>query len=66
MKSVVDILDLSVEEIDGLLDTALDIIDDPAKYAEACRGKKLATLFLSPQPVPAFPLRRQCTSLAAT
>ncbi len=48
MKSVVDILDLSVEEIDGLLTTALDIIDDPAKYAESCRGKKLATLFFEP------------------
>ena len=48
MKSVVDILDLSVKEIDGLLDTALDIIDNPAKYAEACRGKKLATLFFEP------------------
>ena len=48
MKSVVDILDLSVEEIDGLLDTALDIIANPTKYAEACRGKKLATLFFEP------------------
>ncbi len=48
MKSVVDILDLSVGEIDGLLDTALDIIDNPAKYAEVCRGKKLATLFFEP------------------
>ena len=48
MKSVVDILDLSVEEIDGLLETALDIIENPTKYAEACRGKKLATLFFEP------------------
>ncbi|MBR7112506.1 MAG: aspartate carbamoyltransferase [Clostridia bacterium] len=48
MKSVVDILDLSVEEIDGLLNTALDIIANPTKYAEACRGKKLATLFFEP------------------
>lgn len=48
MKSVVDILDLSLEEIDDLLKVALDIIDDPAKYAESCRGKKLATLFFEP------------------
>ena len=48
MKSVVDILDLSVSEVDELLATAEDIIENPAKYAEACRGKKLATLFFEP------------------
>ena len=48
MKSVVDILDLSVKEVDELLDTAADIIENPAKYADACRGKKLATLFFEP------------------
>ena len=48
MRSVIDIMDLSVEEIDGLLDRAEDIIANPAKYAEACRGKKLATLFFEP------------------
>lgn len=48
MKSVVDILDLSVSEVDELLDTAMDIIENPAKYAEVCRGKKLATLFFEP------------------
>ncbi len=48
MKSLIDILDLSTEEIDSLVDTALDIIDNPAKYAEKCRGKKLATLFFEP------------------
>ena len=36
------------EEIDGLLRTALDIIDRPAAYADVCRGKKLATLFFEP------------------
>ena len=48
MRSVIDIMDLSVEEIDGLLNTAEDIIENPNKYAEACRGKKLATLFFEP------------------
>ncbi len=48
MKSLIDILDLSTEEIDSLVDTALDIIENPAKYSEKCRGKKLATLFFEP------------------
>ncbi len=48
MRSVIDIMDLSVEEIDGLLNTAEDIIADPKKYADACHGKKLATLFFEP------------------
>ena len=48
MKSLIDILDLTVEEIDSLIDTALDIIENPAKYADKCRGKKLATLFFEP------------------
>ena len=48
MKSVVDILDLSVAEVDELLNTAADIIENPAKYAKVCRGKKLATLFFEP------------------
>ena len=48
MRSVIDIVDLSVEEIDGLLKTACDINENPAKYADACRGKKLATLFFEP------------------
>lgn len=48
MKSLIDILDLSAEEIDDLIQTALDIIDQPAKYRDACRGKKLATLFFEP------------------
>ena len=47
-RSLLAIEDLSVEEIDGLLHTALDIIDRPAAYADVCRGKKLATLFFEP------------------
>lgn len=48
MRSLIDILDLSTEEIDSLIDTALDIIDNPAKYVHKCEGKKLATLFFEP------------------
>ena len=48
MKHLIDILDLTVEEIDELVATAEDIIDKPEKYAEACHGKKLATLFFEP------------------
>ena len=48
MRSLIDIMDLSVEEIEGLLEKANDIIDNPAKYAEKCHGKKLATLFFEP------------------
>ena len=48
MRSVISISDLTVEEIYGLIDTANDIIANPAKYAEVCRGKKLASLFFEP------------------
>ena len=48
MRSLIDILDLTVEEIDALLATAEDIIENPEKYAHKCDGKKLATLFYEP------------------
>mgnify|MGYP000297738677 CR=1 FL=1 len=48
MKSLIDILELSAPEIAELIATAEDIIQNPAKYAEACHGKKLATLFFEP------------------
>lgn len=48
MRSLISILDLSEKEIDKLLDVADDIILNPARYSEACRGKKLATLFFEP------------------
>ena len=48
MRSLIDIAELSLEEIDSLLNTANDIIDNPQKYAEKCKGKKLATLFFEP------------------
>ncbi len=48
MRSVIDIKELSVEEIDELVAVAKDIIENPAKYAHKCEGKKLATLFFEP------------------
>ena len=48
MRSLINILELSAEEIAGLIATAEDIIANPQKYAEACHGKKLATLFFEP------------------
>ena len=48
MRHLMSPLDLSVEELDKLLDIAQDIEANPAKYAHACEGKKLATLFYEP------------------
>ena len=48
MRSLIDILDLSVEELDELIATACDIIENPDKYTSICKGKKLATLFFEP------------------
>ena len=48
MRSLIDIKELTVEEIEALLDRADDIIANPKKYSEVCRGKKLATLFFEP------------------
>ena len=48
MRSINNILELSVDEIDSLIRTAMDIINNPADYSEICRGKKLATLFFEP------------------
>lgn len=47
-RSVIDIPDLSIEELDRLMDTAEDIMAHPDRYSERCRGKKLATLFFEP------------------
>ena len=52
MRSLINILDLSVEEIDALIAKANDIIANPENYREACRYKKLATLFLNPPRAP--------------
>lgn len=48
MRSITSILDLSVEELDKLIATAKDIINHPEKFRDACRYKKLATLFFEP------------------
>lgn len=48
MRSLIDILDFSVADIQNLINTALDIIENPKKYSEVCKGKKLATLFFEP------------------
>jgi aspartate carbamoyltransferase catalytic subunit len=47
-RSVIDVLDLSVEELDQLVATANDIIAHPDDYAHVCDRKKLATLFYEP------------------
>lgn len=48
MRSLIDILELSTEEINELISIAVDIIDNQGAYSEKCRGKKLATLFFEP------------------
>ena len=48
MRSLIDIDNFSVEEIDSLISVAKDIMANPDKYADACKRKKLATLFFEP------------------
>ena len=48
IRHLIDISDLTTEEIDGILAVAEDIMRDRAKYAHACEGKKIATLFFEP------------------
>ncbi len=48
MRSLIDTVDLSVEELNDMIAVACDIADHPEKYAHACNGKKLATLFFEP------------------
>jgi len=48
MRSIIDVSDLTLEELDALIKTACDIIENPKKYSEICHGKKLATLFYEP------------------
>lgn len=48
MRSLIDIVDLTIAEINDLIATANDIIGNPIKYSEKCHGKKLATLFFEP------------------
>ena len=48
MRSLIDIVDFTTEELNGLMQTATDIIANPDKYAEKCKRKKLASLFFEP------------------
>ncbi len=48
MRHLIDIKDLSTDELSELISCAEDIIANPKKYSEACHGKKLATLFFEP------------------
>ena len=48
MRHLIDIMDLSVSEIDDILKLAQKIIDNPAAFAHVAEGKKLATLFFEP------------------
>ena len=48
MRSLIDIVDFSVAELDELIRVACDISVNPDKYSDACKGKKLATLFFEP------------------
>ena len=48
MRNLIDILDFSTEEIDGLVEVASDIMEAPEKYADAAKGKILGTLFFEP------------------
>lgn len=48
MRSLIDIVDFSTDELQQLLETACDISENPQKYAQCCKGKKLATLFYEP------------------
>lgn len=48
MRSLIDISELTTGEIEELICVANDIIANPEKYSEKCRGKKLATLFFEP------------------
>ncbi len=48
MRNLIDIIDLTTSEIDELISTANDIIENPVKYQDKCKYKKLATLFFEP------------------
>jgi aspartate carbamoyltransferase catalytic subunit len=48
MRNLIDIMELSTDELQELIARAMDIIENPKKYAECCHGKKLATLFFEP------------------
>ena len=47
-KNIIDLTDLSLEELTAVIDQALEIKKNPAAYADRCKGKILATLFYEP------------------
>ena len=47
-RSIIEPMDLSLEELDEILNLANEIIQNPASYADVCKGKVLATLFYEP------------------
>ena len=48
MKDLIDIMDLSVADIQGLIDDAVDMMNHPEKYDSCMKGKRLAALFYEP------------------
>ena len=48
MRHLIDIKELTVEEIEELIKVAKDIMQFPEKYSEKCKHKKIATLFFEP------------------
>lgn len=48
IRNLISITDFSVEEIDKMIGVAGDIMANPDKYIDICKGKKLATLFFEP------------------
>ena len=48
IRNLISITDFSVEEIDKMIGVAGDIMTNPDKYIDICKGKKLATLFFEP------------------
>jgi aspartate carbamoyltransferase catalytic subunit len=47
-RSLIEPMDLSLEELDEILDLASEIVDNPSEYSDVCKGKILATLFYEP------------------
>ena len=63
MKHLLSPLDLSVTELEDLLNLARDISKDPKKYSHVCDGKKLATYFMNLVQEPVLVLKQQCSIL---
>lgn len=65
-KDLIDILDLTTEEIDELIKVAEDIIENPDKYREVCKNKKIATLFYEPSTRTRFSFESAMLDLGGT